>query len=83
MAKSAGPNETAHYEPSHLDQQCLHMILCWTVGLKGLNRFHLRKIFTLGSNTMYVKHIWLFNNCCIRIECKKTLMSYASSESRN
>ena len=32
MANSVYPNETAFYEPSHLDQRCLQMYL----GLQGL-----------------------------------------------
>ena len=34
MANSVGPDETARYEPSHLDLHCLHMYLFWSAGLK-------------------------------------------------
>ena len=36
MANSADPDETAHYEPSHLDLHRLHSYLYRSVGLKGL-----------------------------------------------
>ena len=29
-------NVTARYELSHQDLHCLHMLLCWSAGLKGL-----------------------------------------------
>ena len=37
MANRVGPDETARYEPSHLDLHCLHMYLFWCDGLKRLN----------------------------------------------
>ena len=37
MANSVDPDETAHYEPSHLDLHYLQRYLCWSVGMKGLN----------------------------------------------
>ena len=33
---SVDPDETARYEPSHLDLHCLHRYLFWSDGLKGL-----------------------------------------------
>ena len=38
MANSADPNETARYEPSHLDQHCLHRYLVWSADLERLIR---------------------------------------------
>ena len=37
MANSVDPDETAHYEPSHLDLHCLHRYLFWSAGLKGFS----------------------------------------------
>ena len=31
------PDETAHYEPSHLDLFCLHRYWFWSAGLKELD----------------------------------------------
>ena len=36
MANSVDPDETAHYEPSHLDRLCLQRYLFLSAGLKGL-----------------------------------------------
>ena len=36
MANSVDPDETAYYEPSHLELHCLHIYLFWSAGLKGL-----------------------------------------------
>ena len=36
MANSEDPDETAHYEPSHLDLLCLQKYVSWSTGLKGL-----------------------------------------------
>ena len=36
IAKSVGPDETAPYEPSHLDLHYLQKYLLWSLGLKGL-----------------------------------------------
>ena len=36
MANSIDPDETAHYEPSHLDLHCLHIYRFWSAKLKGL-----------------------------------------------
>ena len=36
MANSVDPDETAHYEPSHLDLHCLYKYLFWSARLKGL-----------------------------------------------
>ena len=35
MANSVDPDETAHYEPSHLDLNCLQSHQYWSVGVKG------------------------------------------------
>ena len=35
IANSVNPDETAQYEPSHLDLSCLGRYLYWTAGLKG------------------------------------------------
>ena len=42
MAISADPDETAHYEPSHLDLHCLNRYLYWSVGIKGLQMSAMR-----------------------------------------
>ena len=34
--KQLGPDETVHYELSHLDLHCLQRYLYWSVGMKGL-----------------------------------------------
>ena len=36
MANIVDPDETAHYEPSHLDLHCLHRYWFWFAGLNGL-----------------------------------------------
>ena len=36
MTNSVDPDETACYEPSHLDLHCLHRHLCWSAVLKRL-----------------------------------------------
>ena len=36
MTNSVDPDETAHYEPSHLDLHCLQKHLSWSTRLKGL-----------------------------------------------
>ena len=36
IANSVDPDETAHYEPSHLDLHCLQRYLYWSVEMKGL-----------------------------------------------
>ena len=36
MANSVDPDEMAHYEPSHLDLQCLLRYMVWPTGLKWL-----------------------------------------------
>ena len=35
MANSVDPDETAHYERSHLDLHCLQRYQCWPAGMKG------------------------------------------------
>ena len=37
IANSADEDETARYEPSHLDLHCLQRYLYWSVGMKRLN----------------------------------------------
>ena len=37
IANSVDPDETARYEPSHLDLHRLHRHLFWSAGLKGLD----------------------------------------------
>ena len=39
MANCVDPDETAHYEPSHLELHCLHKHLFWSTRLKRLNDF--------------------------------------------
>ena len=36
---TADPDETARYEPSHLDLQCLHRYWTWSAGLGGLSKY--------------------------------------------
>ena len=36
MANSVDPDETARYEPSHLDLHCLHRYLFWSAWFKWL-----------------------------------------------
>ena len=36
MANSVDPDDTALYEPFHLDINCLPSYLIWPAGLKGL-----------------------------------------------
>ena len=36
MENSVDPDDTAHYELSHLDLHCLQRGLYWSVGMKGL-----------------------------------------------
>ena len=38
MPNSVDPDETAHYEPSHLDLHCLQSYLYWSAGMKGLRK---------------------------------------------
>ena len=38
MANSVDPDETAHYEPSHLDLHCLTCYWFWSAGLKVLTK---------------------------------------------
>ena len=48
MTNSVDPDETAHYEPSHLDLHCLHSYLFWSKGIKGLILY---TVFTLIIGT--------------------------------
>ena len=50
MATSVDPDETARYEPSHLDLHFLHM---WLVGMKGLKMGH-------GKYIEYIEDIQTF-----------------------
>ena len=36
MSNSVDPDETAPYEPSHLNLHCFHKYWFWSAGLKGL-----------------------------------------------
>ena len=45
MANSVDPDETARYEPSHLDLHCLQKYQDWFEGLKGLNLSFMQFIF--------------------------------------
>ena len=45
MANSVDPDETARYEPSHLDLRCLQRYLVWCAGFKGF-----RELDTLGKH---------------------------------
>ena len=36
MTNNVALDETARYEPSHLDLHCLHRYLIWSARLKGL-----------------------------------------------
>ena len=44
MANSVDPDETARYEPSHLDLRCLQRYLYWSVGMNGLSGYDLYNI---------------------------------------
>ena len=47
MANCVGPDETAHYEPSHQDLQCLYRFWFWSIWLKGLKgNGHIHKLET-------------------------------------
>ena len=57
MANSVDPDETARYEPSHLDLHCLQRYLYWSAGMKGLksNTYFLfyYTSSTVGANNKY------------------------------
>ena len=36
MTTSVDPDDTARYEPSHLDLHCLQRCVYWSAGMKGL-----------------------------------------------
>ena len=60
MANIVDPDETARYEPFHLDLHCLQRHLHWSVGRKGLScigkfDFQIRDIY--GDNTLLCLHI--------------------------
>ena len=46
MVYRIDPDETASYEPFHLDLHCLHKHKFWSAGLKGLK---CHKLFVLKS----------------------------------
>ena len=48
IANSVDPDETAHYEPSHLDLHCLQRYRVWFTTLEGLICLH---TFTLSLST--------------------------------
>ena len=56
MAKSVDPNQTAHYEPSHLDLHCLHWLLYRSTGFKELKNLPLRR------NRIYISGTILRHN---------------------
>ena len=39
MANSVDPDETTHYEMSHLDLHCLQRCLFWSAGMKVFSAF--------------------------------------------
>ena len=45
MINSVDPDETARYEPSHLDLHCLQRYLYWSAGLRESNLY-----WTIGPN---------------------------------
>ena len=47
MTNSVDPDETARYEPSHLDLHYLQRYLVWFAGLKGLNKRSIQNFFPL------------------------------------
>ena len=58
IANSVDPDEMAHYEPSQLDLQYLHMYWFWSAGLKGLTTSarevtHLWSVFLEVSTLFY------------------------------
>ena len=52
MANSVDPDETAHYEPSHLDLHCLQKYLYWSAGMKAL--IDHCNFFIVIANFMYI-----------------------------
>ena len=56
-ANSVDPDETARYEPSHLDLHCLHRYMFWSAVLKGLTMASYTKTyfsFKLECNAVYL-----------------------------
>ena len=53
MENNVGPDETACYEPSHLDLHCLQRYLCWSAGMNELN-------LNIKNFVMVVWAIWAF-----------------------
>ena len=47
IANNEDPNETAHYELSHLDLHCLQRCLYWYIGMKRLRTSSLLSSFML------------------------------------
>ena len=54
MANSVDPDETARYEPSHLDLRCLRRDLCWSIALKGFRKRD-TAIFLQGREVIYTQ----------------------------
>ena len=48
LANSVDPDETARYEPSHLDLQCLHEYWLWSAGVNGSS---FQEVHSRGLNT--------------------------------
>ena len=55
MANTVDPDETAHYEPSHLDLQCLHTQLLLCLALydeRFLSCFMTKPVFTVSDQIL-------------------------------
>ena len=61
MANRVDPDETAHYEPSHLDLPCLQRCLYWSVGMQEV------KHITNWLQTFAVKMKSLLNGDCLSL----------------
>ena len=60
MANSVDPDETACYEPSHLDLHCFHRYLFWSAGQKGLNTEYKNTNQSESRMVDYKKELFLF-----------------------
>ena len=58
MANSVDPDETARYEPSHLDLHCLHMYMFGLQGWKGLTSLAKTEMLSSIKQTLQVEQIW-------------------------
>ena len=61
MSNSINPDETAHYEPSHLDLGCWQKTILSTMAVKELrqDRVFRRKRLNTGANFVYIySEIW-------------------------